>query len=537
MVQTMSVARFLRKALGAAALCVLATTAACGASDDGVTDGADAITSVTARARTLEFVGTIYVDPLASDATILANVRKQAQSAFGPLQALNIAVNSRELHDIDTTTFSKRTVRMVDPNMAADSGRDVIEIRYTYRDNAVVSAALAERSAVPLALMNPDYADQIGRVLSECTFNDAKAQEYSNKAWYVFNPTLTTCQEAIRSEQEQIDADRRLLKDPANQLAKSDVRRLYLPIEAKLGADKTNRGDSYPEYARLYAGGVQPNKLVISLVYGKIDHTPDSTPPTEDSGWKELMTTLEDVMESGGDLKPVAVQGQPAVDLAHFTLASGKKVTNPSFKDLVTLGSGGSELELDDDEREDLEAQFGARIFRKWIGVERTVSVKIGSAAPRDVGVQFLVYFGAEVEGAPHHFATKNSDVYLYNGHSYAGRGPLNASNFSPADFPSTYQLIWFDSCVSYNYYEKDFLALKEGGTKNLDLMTNAIEAPSLHSGAAMGSWLTLLLSGSGASYKDLLLAAEDSEGLRVVDGELDNEFTPAKYPMTVTPR
>ncbi len=169
--------------------------------------------------------------------------------------------------------------------------------------------------------------------------------------------------------------------------------------------------------------------------------------------------------------------------------------------------------------------------------MERTVSVKIGSAAPRDVGIQFLVYFGMETERAPHHFATKNSDVYLYNGHSYVGRGPLNASNFSGADFPSTYQLIWFDSCVSYNYYEKDFFALKEGGTKNLDLITNAIEAPSFHSGGAMGKWLTLFLSGSGASYKDLLIAAQDSEALRVVDGELDNEFTPAKSPMTVTRR
>jgi len=56
-----------------------------------------------------------------------------------------------------------------------------------------------------------------------------------------------------------------------------------------------------------------------------------------------------------------------------------------------------------------------------------------------------------------------------------------------------------------------------------------------------MGQWLTTLLNGKGASYRDLLLAAQDTDGpgesLRVVDGEVDNDFTPAKFPMTITPR
>ena len=100
---------------------------------------------------------------------------------------------------------------------------------------------------------------------------------------------------------------------------------------------------------------------------------------------------------------------------------------------------------------------------------------------------------------------------------------------------------MWIDGCVSYNYYEKDYIPLKQGGTKNLDLVTNAVESPSFRSGHAMGQWLTVLLNGKGASYKDLLLAARDTDGpgesLRVVDGEVDNDFTPAKFPMTITPR
>ena len=52
-----------------------------------------------------------------------------------------------------------------------------------------------------------------------------------------------------------------------------------------------------------------------------------------------------------------------------------------------------------------------------------------------------------------------------------------------------------------------------------------------------MGQFVVTLLNGKSASYKDLLVAAKDTDPLRVVDGELDNEFTPAKFPLTVTSR
>ena len=112
-----------------------------------------------------------------------------------------------------------------------------------------------------------------------------------------------------------------------------------------------------------------------------------------------------------------------------------------------------------------------------------------------------------------------------------------NPSRFTAADFPASYQILWVDGCVSYNYYHKDYIPLKAGGTKNLDIITNGVEAPSWRSGHAMGQWLIKLLDGRSSSYKDLLVAAQDTEALRVVDGELDNEFTPARFPIVITPR
>ena len=127
--------------------------------------------------------------------------------------------------------------------------------------------------------------------------------------------------------------------------------------------------------------------------------------------------------------------------------------------------------------------------------------------------------------------------MFLYNGHSYIGYGPLDPSNFRKGDFPDSYQIFWVDGCVSYNYYEKDYYPLKDGGTKNLDLVTNGIEAPSWRSGHAMGQFVVTLLNGQNASYRDLLKSAEDTDPLRVVDGEVDNDFTPAKFPISISNR
>ena len=536
-------ARLLRIGLSALLVSLLATTAACTADsgDAGTPGDEDDLTSINARSRTLEFVATVYVDAKASDSDILSAVRSQSQTAFGPMRTTEIAVNSRELKEVDPGTFVKRLVKVVDPNVAADLGKDMLEVKYTYKDNAVVGLRYSRRTTASLAVMSPNYRNQTDRILKECTRNDSEAQEFASSIWYVFEPSFGGCQATMQAEQAKIDADRKLLKDKLRQVTKSDAERLYLPITAKLGADKTNKGKSYPEYTRLYGGGVQPNKLVVSLIFGNIDHIASATGPSGDFNWGELMTTLEEVQETGGVLKQVPVPGQPDVDLAHFTLKSGKKVDNASFKDLVSLHSGKTGLTIPFADKTDLERQFSERLFKKWIGVERTVSVKTGAEPARNVAVQFYVYFGVESESAPHHFATKNSDVFLYNGHSQIGFGPLDPRNFTASDFSKSYQILWIDGCVSYNYYEKDYIPLKEGGTKNLDLITNAVESPSFRSGHAMGQWLNTLLNGKGASYRDLLLAARDTDGpgesLRVVDGEVDNDFTPEKFPMTVTPR
>ena len=100
--------------------------------------------------------------------------------------------------------------------------------------------------------------------------------------------------------------------------------------------------------------------------------------------------------------------------------------------------------------------------------------------------------------------------------------------------FPASYRIFCIDGCISYNYYEKDYLPRKSGGTKNLDLITNGLEAPSYRSGYALGKFSAKLIDGSFPSYVDLLKAAAATDPMRVVDGEVDNVWAPAKTPMTV---
>jgi hypothetical protein len=503
--------------LGLATLLSLAAFA-CGDEAGTPPTDDDDLTSVTARSRTLEFEGTVYVAPDADDASIMSAVRLQAQTAFGPLRTQEMAVNSRELKAVDARTFKKRNVEVVDGSKKSP----MLEVKYTYSDNAVVAASYSNRSAVPLALMNPGYKMQLDRVLGECTANDEEARGFRTSIWYVFEPKLDRCQDAIRKEQAKVDADRKKLKSPRTQVAKSEVERLYLPIQAKLGADKTNQGNSYPDYDRLFAGGVEKNKLVISFVYGMIDHS-EGAPPESDPNWEELTTML---VESAQGFEIVPGGDNP--DLGHFDLPSGRRIDNPSFDDLVAVHGGNSTLNLDYADNAALDHELAHRLEGKWLTVERQASVQIGGGAARDFAIRYMIYFGAGSSSTPHRQAIKTSDVFLYNGHSSIGYGPLDPKNFTAADFPSTYQIMWIDSCVSYNYYEKDYVSLKQGGTKNLDLITNGIEAPAWRSGHAMAQFINRLTDGSGASYRDLLVAAEATESLRVVDGELDNTWTPA---------
>jgi len=500
---------------------------------DDASQTSDDLTSVRARSRELKFEGRVFVEPGATEDDILRVVHQQTKTAFGPLRTSEVMVNNRELKGVDPATFVKRDVVVVDTE-AGGEGVPMVEVRYTYVDDAVVPKSMADRSSLAGAVLRPGYQSESQRILEECTANDSHARDFQGSLWYVFEPSVRRCGEAIATEQTAIDAARAKLTDAETEVAKVDAERLYLPVTFALGADKTNQGKSYPEYDRLFSGGVRDDKLVISLINGLIDHDP-GTALHRDTGYGEWLDTLQEVFEARPGFEVVEVEGN--VDIFGYELASGKSVTL-TFGDIIAMDDGTPPQGLSFAEKSELEEMVAKRVADRWITFELPVSVRVGDEEARPFGIQIMAFFGHAETTGPFKHAIKNSDVFLYNGHSMIGSGPLDPRNFTADDFPASYQILFVDGCVSYNYYEADYIPLKEGGTKNLDLITNAIESPAWRSGFALGQFVALLLDGNGASYLELLQSAEATgSGLRVVDGELDNAYDPARDPVVIEAR
>jgi hypothetical protein len=515
------------------------------AEDDVATDGED-LTSLTARERTLTFDGYVYVDAYATDREILETVKRQTKSAFGALREANIGANSRELGAVDAQTFVKETVEVVD---AANPGKtkSVLRVKYRYTDRAVVPVTMSRRSSVSLGLLHGYYASNSDRILEECTGNTEHDREFSGSIWYVFNPSLKTCKDAMAAEQITIDQGRKSLSDPQHQVVPEEVARLYIPMTAKLETKSMTGGTAYPEYDRLYAGGVDPNALVIGMVSGMMaDWAAGEKHDTiDDAGYKMFFQGIAEVLKSRPTMK--LVKSEPAVDLSTFTV-NGKQVSGVSFSDIMKWelqGTGFPSTITSSADRRALRVAAGEKIAHTWLTFEAPVTVKIGSADAKDFTIRLNTYFGAETSDAPHRRAIRTSDVFIYNGHSYIGYGPLDPSRYSKSDFPSSYQIMFINGCVSFNYYEKDFFGLKEGGTANLDLVTNGLESWVNGSGPAMGRFVGRLVDGKQASYKQLLEVAQfnasweaydwGEDALRVVDGEADNKYKAKKKVITVS--
>ncbi len=523
----------------------LAMTSAvgCSAADTGEDDTSEeALTSLTARARTLKFTGYVYVDANASDQMILQTVRRQTQSAFGALRTSDIGVNSRELKDVDPSTFVKTKVTIVDPaNPTVKT--TMLRVVYTYTDAALVPVTMARLSTLKMGVLNGYYQSQTDRILKECTDGGKEAHEFVSSIWYVFEPSQASCKTAMSAEQQKIDADKR--KIPTGTLPKSEVDRLYIPLTAALTAAKTNGAKSYPEYDRLYAGGVQKDKLVIGMVNGMMaDWAAGEThDDIDDSGYDMWFEGIREIKNARPNLKYTKIE--PAEDLTSY-LVNGKTVKLPGgFEDALKIeldGTGYPAGLTNYTDRHALQVAIGKKLVRHWVTFQAPVSVKIGSGAEHTVTIEVNTYFGAETDSTPHKRAIKNSDVFVYNGHSYIGYGPLDPSRFTSSDFPSSYQIMFVNGCVSYNYYEKDYKPLKVGGTANLDLVSNGLESWVNGSGPAMGRFVGALIDGKLNSYKAILAEAQftgygyewGQDALRVVDGELDNKWKPSVTPITV---
>ncbi len=520
---------------------------ACSAApSDAIDQSEDELTSLTARTRTLKFTGYVYVDETASDLAITQAVRRQTQSAFGAIRTAKIGVNSRELKDVDPTTYVKSKVKVIDPAKIGDLGRTMLKVGYTYTDTAVVPTTMSTRSSLSMGLLNGSYSSQSSRILKECTANDKEANEFVSSIWYVFEPSLPQCKTAMTAEQKTIDADRAKLKDGTS-IPASEVSRLYIPVTAGLTSQATGDGKTYPEYDKLWSGGVKPGRLVVGMVSGMMADwaAGEKHETVDDSGYDMWFDGIREVQAARPGLKFAKIE--PAEDLTTFTVA-GKTVKVPGgFADVMKWELDGTGFPVgytDATSKRALRVAAANKLAKHWVTFEAPVTVKVGQAAAKSFTIELNSYFGAETDATPHKRGIKTSDIFVYNGHSYIGYGPLDPSNFSASDFPTSYQVMVVNGCVSFNYYDHYF-QLKNGGTKKLDTITNGLESWVNGSGPAMGRLVGSLIDGKMNNYGAVLKAAQfdysayswGNDALRVVDGELDNTYKATTTPITVSAR
>ena len=511
-----------------------------GCAGDQTAAQGDDLTSVTARERVLTFEGYVYVHPDSSDSAILEAVRQQTRTAFGALRTQNVAVGDRELAGVDTSTFLRESLELVEDG----DSYETLRVRYSYTGRAVVPKPMARRSALSLGLLHGDYPAQAERVLIECTPNTSEDAEMLTDIWYVFNPALDSCKQAMTAEQRAIDLDRQGLDKPERQVVPSELERLYIPMTAKLAAAPATNKKLSPEYDRLWQGGIEPGILSVALVNGLIDHGEPggSSYVVDDPGYWEMMEEMDQILQARPNLKLVAAE--PPTDLSTFTV-SGKTIDGLTFQSFVDweIYQWGFPSWMNAEQKLDLRRNVANRLLHRWLTFEETVLVSIDGAPAEPVTIRIRQYFGAEEDEAPYLRAVREHDVFLYNGHSYIGEGPLDPENFDDADFPESYQLLFIDSCLSFNYYNKDYFAYKERGSQDLDIITNGLESFADGAGAAQGRFVAALLSGTQPTYLNLLEIAATTgsdyawgkDALRVVDGELDNVYREKDTPIVVT--
>ncbi len=515
----------------------VAVLAACsGEEASGDVTEADDLTSLTARQRVLTFEGAVYVAPNTSDEKILEAAHKQTQTAFGALLHSEVAVQSREVQNVKPSSFRKRNVKVVDTTVPNDPGKEMVEVRYTYTDNAVVPVAMARKTSLSLALLGQGFEAKMQEVVAECTANNAEARQSARDGllWYEFTPSKASCRRVIEKEQRLIDEQTGQLTDQRKQVPKSRAERVYLPVTFSLARADTADRATYPEYDRLFGGNnATEGVLTIAMVNGRLAH--HRVEARKDSGYYEWMAGLDVIFEENPDFQLKKIE--PNEDVSAATI-EGRRYENLSFKDFIrwTVYGDGWPQGMPASGRDNIAKTIADKLDNHWVTFEKKVKVSTNDGPPKDLTIRIETLFGADEDPTPHRRAVKRGDVVIYNGHSYIGYGPLDPDNFRRESFPGTYQIFWFDSCVSYNYYEKDFFLLKEGGSKTLDLITNGLEAPEYLSGEAEGKFVNKFIGGSMPSYQTLLEAAKATDALRVVDGEIDNRFDPNRTRLRLVP-
>ena len=516
--------------------------------DDGAESGDSQLTGVTSAERGIHFQSYVYVPVDASDDAVRVAIARQVKTGIGALRLPKVSLDDRAAQsNLDPSTWKRSVLSVVDPASPATSAplRQVQRILFPYDDRAVVTNTLAARSAIDFVMLADDYGQHADPLKQDCT-DDSTTD--TDSLWYHYEPQTSACEARIKTELAKLATEKQAIGADPSKIGPAEAGRWFMPVTAKLDPPKLPDHAYAPEYDRLFGVGTDKQQLVVYAFFG-VDT--DETNP-DDYLAQEAMKFLRTMLKAQPNFRPVKTD--PSTFLLDLYV-DGQKLPGVTYENMfqwivdksgypAAVGSDAQKIDA-------LRRQALAKFTERWVNWDLPMTVTDAHGVAKTLTVEVRSFYGYEdgTADARQHAQWRYleafwyGDVFLYNGHSHFGHGPLEPTLYGAQNFNDRYQVMLVNSCISYNYYHQDFLRMKPGGSKNLDIVVNGLPSYVLDGGIATARLLTGLLDGKQRSYADLLNGMRldypwgetQYDPMRVVDGELDNVFSQAKTPLTVT--
>lgn len=522
--------------------CVVLATA-CSAASSEESGGSD-LTGTTAVERPVTFQSYVYVDPSASDPDIQTAIARQIKTALGALRDTKVAFDDRGAQsNLDPSKWTRSLVDVLDPSTQDRTGQ-VLKVSFSYSDKAVVTKSLSQ-SAIDFVMLAGDYSQHADALKQSCS-DDTSTD--TDSLWYHFQPSLSSCQALVQSESTRIQGEQSKLAGHPGAIGPSEAGRWFSPVTAKLGPANAPTQSYSPEYDRLFALNGDPRGTLTVYAFFGVDT--DENDPDDILG-QEAVRFLRTMLAGQPNFRPTHTD--PFAMLLDVYV-DGNKLANVTYDDMFrwVLDKTGYPAEVGSDAGKiaALRRQVMSKLAERWIYWDLPIVVKDGQGNAKSLTVEVRSFYGYEDGSADarqhaqwrYLEAFWYGDVFLYNGHSHFGHGPLEPTLYGSQNFNDRYQIMMVNSCLSYNYYHEDFLRMKPGGSKNLEIVVNGSPSYVWGGGEATADFLLALLSGKQPTYAsalgamriDLPWGEKGYDPMRVVDGELDNGFSQSKTPLSI---
>lgn len=499
------------------------------------------LTSVGGHEFVIDFDAFVDVAPGASDDVVKGAIHRQLKSALGALREQGIGVADRDaIRNLANPTLVRTHLTVVRDDGTVS--HEVDRVRYHYHDQALCENGGCTSGTVDVTLLFGDYVARAGELIPLCS--DDQTTD-ADSLWYHYQPNLAACKAARTSERNLIEGDRSLLADTTTQISVSDADRRFLTTRAAL-VPVTAAPDTWPEHDQLwgFAGDPARTKLVVYSFFG-VDS--DESQPT-DLGLVEYLRFERELRKRMPRLQ--VTETSPFAWLLDFYI-DGQKIPNVTWADverwIVDRTGFPAAVGNDSAKRAELLRQVVANFSERWIVWSAPITVE-QNGVQRTMTVEIRTWHGWEdgSDDIRQHARWRyleafwHADVFAYTGHSHFGHGPLEPWEYSGANFPDRYQAMLINSCLSFNYYDEDFLNMHPGGSAKLDVVVNGLPAYWQGMGQATAAYVAGMTSGS-QSWRQLLTSMRVNlpweyayDPMRAVNGELDNQYTPADGAITI---